>query len=40
MGLTHMSALGHMTCFMGFDWLRERHMAQLTLTSQLTDFTL
>jgi len=38
MGFTHVTPLGHMTCIMGFDWLRD--MAQLTLTSQLMDFTL
>jgi len=38
MGFTHVILLAHMTCFMGFDWLRD--MAQLTVTSQLMDFTL
>jgi len=28
----------HMTCFMSFDWLKD--VAQLTLESQLMDFTL
>jgi len=38
MVFTLVTPLVHMTCFMGFDWLRE--MAQLTRTSQLMDFTL
>jgi len=38
MGFTHVTPLGHMTGFMGFDWLRD--MAQLTQKSQLMDFTL
>jgi len=38
MGFTHVTPLGHMTCSMDFDWLRDR--AQLTWTSQLMDFTL
>jgi len=38
MGFTDVTLLEHMTCFMGFDWLRG--MAQLTRTSQLMDFTL
>jgi len=38
MGFTDVTPLGHMTCFMSFDWLRDT--AQLTLTSQLIDFTL
>jgi len=38
MGFTHVTPLGHMTCFMGFDWVRD--MTQLTHTSQLMDFTL
>jgi len=38
MGFTHVTPLGHMTCFMGFDYLRDR--TQLTQSSQLMDFTL
>jgi len=38
MGFTHVAPLGHMTRFMGFDWLRD--MAPLTRASQLMDFTL
>jgi len=38
MGSKHVTPLGHMTRFMGFDWLRE--LAQLTCTSQRMDFTL
>jgi len=38
MGFAHVTPLGHMTCFMSFDWLQDR--AQLTRTSQLMDFTL
>jgi len=38
MGFMPVTLLGHMTCFGGFDWLRD--MAQLTRTSQLMDFTL
>jgi len=38
MGFMHVTSLGHMTCFMGFDWLRD--MEQLTRTGQLMDFTL
>jgi len=38
MGFMHVTPLGDMTGFMGFDWLRGR--AQLTRTSQLMDFTL
>jgi len=34
----HVTLLGHMTCYMGFDWLQD--MAQLTQTTQLIDFTL
>jgi len=38
MGFVHVTPLGHMTGFIGFDWLRD--MAQVTWTSQLIDFTL
>jgi len=38
MGLMHVTPLGHMTYFMGFDWFRDR--AQLTRMRQLMDFTL
>ena len=38
MGFTHVIHFGHMTCFMSYDWFR--HVAQLTHTSQLMDFTL
>jgi len=37
MGFMHLTTLGHMTGFMGFDWLQD--MGQLTRTSQLIDFT-
>jgi len=38
MVLTHVTPLGHMTCFVGFDWLRDTE--QLTQMGQLMDFTL
>jgi len=38
MGFTQVTPLGHMSCFMGFDWPRD--MEQLTRTGQLIDFTL
>jgi len=38
MGFMHVSPLGHMACFMGFDWLRDT--AQVTRKSQLMYFTL
>ena len=36
MGFTQVTPWGHMTCFMSFDWLRDR--AQLTRMRQLMDF--
>ena len=38
MGFTHVIRFGHMTRYMSYDWFR--HVAQLTHTSQLMDFTL
>jgi len=37
-GFTHVTPLGHMTCFMSFDWLQGQ--ALLTRRRQLKDFTL
>jgi len=33
MGLTHVTDLGHIPCFKGFDWLMD--IAQLTQMSQM-----
>ena len=38
MGFTHEAHLVHMTWFMSYDWVW--YVAQLTLKSQLMDFTL